>query len=111
MKTTFERFAGYGAILAGISGFLYSVAFIFLQSNLLCAVFLLLGGLFATAGITALYERLRETDSTFALWGFLFILAGATVQSFMEASISPTHCTRQPTSTRIYPIRLIRAAY
>ena len=77
MKSTFERFAGYGAILAGISGFLYSVAFIFLKSNLLSAVFLLLGGLFATAGITALYERLREADSTLALWGFLFILVGA----------------------------------
>ena len=77
MKSTFERFAGYGAILAGISGFLYSVAFIFLKSNLLSAVFLLLGGLFATAGITALYERLREADSTLALWGFLFVLVGA----------------------------------
>src|SRR5258706_13917842 len=77
MKSTFERFAGYGAILAGISGFLYSVAFIFLKSNLLSAVFLLLGGLFATAGITALYERLREADSTLALWGFLLVLVGA----------------------------------
>ena len=77
MKSTFERFAGYGAILAGVSGFLYSVVFIFLKNDLLSAVFLLLGGLFATAGITALYERLREADATFALWGFLFVLAGA----------------------------------
>jgi len=37
----------------------------------------LLGGLFATAGITALYERLREADSILALCGFLFVLVGA----------------------------------
>lgn len=77
MKSTFERFAGYCAILAGIAGFLYSVAFIILRSDMLSALFLLLGGLFATAGITALYERLREADSSFALWGFLFAFVGA----------------------------------
>ena len=37
----------------------------------------MLGGLFATAGITALYERLREADSILALCGFLFVLVGA----------------------------------
>ncbi len=41
------------------------------------ALFLLLGGFFTTAGIVALYDRLRETDSTFALWGLLLVLAGA----------------------------------
>lgn len=77
MKSTFERFAGYCAILAGIAGFLYSVAFIILRSDMLSALFLLLGGLFATAGITALYERLREADSSFAFWGFLLAFVGA----------------------------------
>jgi len=76
MKSTFERFAGYCAVLAGIAGLLYSVAFIILRSNLLSALFLLLGGLFGTAALTALYERLRGTDSTFAFWGFLFALLG-----------------------------------
>ena len=77
MKSTFERFAGYCAVLAGIAGFLYSVAFIILRSDLLSALFLLLGGLFGTAALTTLYERLRGTDSAFALWGLLFALAGA----------------------------------
>lgn len=76
MKSTFERFAGYCAVLAGIGGFLYSVAFIILRSNLLSALFLLLGGLFGIAALTALYERLRGTDSAFALLGLLFALSG-----------------------------------
>lgn len=77
MRSTFERFGGYCAVLAGMAGFLYSVAFIILRSDVLSALFLLLGGLFATAALTALYERLRDTDSTFALWGLIFALAGA----------------------------------
>jgi hypothetical protein len=77
MKTSFEKFAGWMAILAGISGFLYSVAFIVLQSNLLSALFLLLGGLFSTAALTALYQRLRQAESGFALLGLLLTLSAA----------------------------------
>ena len=77
MKSSFETFAGWMALFAGISGFLYSVAFIVLQSNLLSAVFLLLGGLFSTAALTALYQRLRGTDSGFALLGLLLVLSAA----------------------------------
>jgi hypothetical protein len=76
MRSTFERFAGYCAVLAGIAGFLYSVAFIILRSDLLSALFLLLGGLFGSAALLALYERLRGADSTFVFWGFLFALIG-----------------------------------
>ena len=39
MNTSFQKFAGWMAVLAGVSGFLYSVAFIVLQSNLLSASF------------------------------------------------------------------------
>lgn len=77
MKTSFEKFAGWMAILAGISGFLYSVAFVVLQSNLLSALFLLLGGLFSAAALTALYQRLRGTESGFALLGLLLTLSAA----------------------------------
>jgi hypothetical protein len=77
VKTTFQRFAGYYALLAGLAGFLYSIAFIFLKSNLLSALFLLVGGLFATAAILAVYQLVRETEQTFALWAVLFALAGA----------------------------------
>lgn len=77
MKTSFEKFAGWSAILAGISGFLYSISFIVLRNNLLSALFLLLGGLFSTAALTALYQRLRETESGFALLGLLLSLSAA----------------------------------
>jgi len=77
MKTSFEKFAGWMAILAGISGFLYSVAFVVLQSNLLSALFLLFGGLFSAAALTALYQRLRGTESGFALLGLLLTLSAA----------------------------------
>jgi hypothetical protein len=77
MKTTFERFAGLYAVLAGLAGFLYAISFIFLKSNLLSALFLLLGGFFASAAILAVYQRVRETEQTFALWAVLFALAGA----------------------------------
>lgn len=77
MKTSFEKFAGWMAVLAGVSGFLYSIAFIVLQSNVLSALFLMLGGLFSTAALTALYERLRATESGFALLGLLLTLSAA----------------------------------
>jgi hypothetical protein len=77
MKTSFEKFAGWMAILAGISGFLYSVAFIVFQRNVLSGLFLLLGGVFSTAALTALYQRLRGTEGGFALLGLLLTLSAA----------------------------------
>lgn len=77
MKTSFEKFAGWSAILAGLSGFLYSISFIVLRDNLFGALFLLLGGLFSTAALTALYQRVRELESGFALLGFLLSLSAA----------------------------------
>src|SRR6185503_5865816 len=76
MNPSFEKFAGWGAVLAGISGFLYSISFIVLQNDLLSALFLMLGGLFSTAALTALYQRLRATESGFALLGLLLSLTG-----------------------------------
>lgn len=77
MKSTFKRFAGYYAIVAGVAGFLYSLAFIVLKNNLLSALFLFFGAFFATAAITALYEQLRDSEPAFALWAFILALAGA----------------------------------
>jgi hypothetical protein len=80
---TYERFAGLLAILAGISGFLYAVAFVGIaRSNpqlggLFSALFLMLGGLLTSAVIVELYQRLRETDESFALWALALGLIGA----------------------------------
>jgi hypothetical protein len=77
MNTAFERFVGWSAVLAGISGFLYSISFIVLQNNLLSALFLTLGSLFSIAALTGLYQRLRGTESGFALLGLLLSLGAA----------------------------------
>ena len=76
-STTYERFAGVCAMVAGIAGFLYAVAFILLRSDLLSALFLLLTGLLSTTALIAVYRRLRSTDADFALWGLLLGIAGA----------------------------------
>src|SRR4051812_22269506 len=78
MKTTsFEGFAGLCAILAGVLGLLYSLSFLVLKNNALIALFLMLGGILTTAALTGLYQRLREVDASFALWGFLLGITGA----------------------------------
>lgn len=76
-SASFERFAGICAILAGASGFLYAVAFVVLQSALLSGLFLMLGGLLTSIALLAVYERLRETDASFALLALMLGLAGA----------------------------------
>jgi hypothetical protein len=83
MVISFPRFAGPSAILAGIIGFLYSLAFIVITpaapvlGGLLSALFLLLGGLLSTAALVAVYSRLRKIEAAFALWALLLALAGA----------------------------------
>ncbi len=76
-SASFERFAGTCAILAGIAGFLYAVSFIILQNALLSGLFLMLSGLFTSAALVAVYQRLRETDASFALFALFLGLAGA----------------------------------
>jgi hypothetical protein len=72
MRTmAFERFAGLAAILAGLSGFLYSVSFVILKNTLLSGLFLMLGGLLTTVALVALFDRLGDTESTFALFGLI----------------------------------------
>jgi len=82
-STSFEKFGGLCAVATGVSGFLYSVAFIIISRSapnlggLLSALFLMLGGLLATAALVAVYNRLRETEAAFALWALLLGLVGA----------------------------------
>ncbi len=76
-SASFERFAGVCAVLAGIAGFLYAVAFIVLQNDLLSGLFLMLFGLSSTAAFVAVYGLLRETDAAFALFALLLGIAGA----------------------------------
>jgi len=84
--TSYERFAGLCAILAGIGGPLYAIAFVGLVvlgvapglGLPLSSLFLMVGGLASTVVIVALYDRLRETDAAFALWALLLGIVGTT---------------------------------
>ena len=80
---SFEKFAGACTIAAGIINFLYAVAFVIIaRSNpqlggLLSSLFLMVSGLLVTTMVAALYQRLRATDTAFALWALLLGLVGA----------------------------------
>jgi hypothetical protein len=74
---SYERFAGICAVLAGLVGFLYSIAFVMLRSDLLSALFLTVAGLLNTVALVAVYARLRETDASFALLALVLGITGA----------------------------------
>src|SRR6266496_5371919 len=100
---SFAGFAGTFAILAGIVGLLYSVAFIVLRSDLLSALFLLLGGLFSAIALTGLYQRLREVEPSYALLAFVLSVGARQVPSFMAATISLMPCIHPRRSMPISP--------
>ncbi len=78
---SYEQFAGNSALLAGIGGVLYSIAFVFLPKDSLRAgltgAFLVLGGLLTVSVLLGLYQRVREADQSFALLGLLLGTVGA----------------------------------
>lgn len=76
-SSPYERFAGICAILAGALTLLYSISFIILINEPLSSFCLLANGLLATAVLVAVYERVRATDASFALWALLLGLAGS----------------------------------
>jgi hypothetical protein len=102
MKTSFETFAGWGAILAGVSGFFYSVSFIVLRNDLLSALFLMLGGLFSIPALAALYQRLSATQSGFALLGLLLTIS-AVLGSAVHGGYDLANAIHPPTSTNAGP--------
>lgn len=79
----FTRIAGGCSIVAGIASFLYAVSFLIVARDapgvgrLLSAVFLMGGGLAATAGLVGVYDRLRRASEAMALWALLLAMAGA----------------------------------
>ena len=77
VTSRFSRFAGVCGVLAGTFGLLYAVSFIVLQDDLLGGLFLMLGGLLATAVLTALFHRVREGDPSLALWALGLVIFGA----------------------------------
>jgi len=80
---SFERSSGASAMVVGIGGFLYSVAFVIVARSspqlgaLLSSLLLMVGGVLAIQVLAALYGRLRDVDAGFALVGYTFGLVGA----------------------------------
>jgi hypothetical protein len=91
MTTSFDRFAGWSSILAGIAGLGYALAFVVLKNNLLGGLFLLLAPLLALAGLVAVWSRLREVDGAFAALalglGFVGSIGAATHGAYDLANV------------------------
>jgi hypothetical protein len=87
VNASFQRDAGMAAMAAGVFGFLYSVTFVLLArvpgaATAVYSLFLLLGGLFSSLALVALWERVREWSPGFALWALalgLFAALGAAI--------------------------------
>lgn len=79
----FERSSGASAIVVGVGGFLYSVAFVIIARSapdagrFLSSLLLLLGGVLAIQVLSAVYLRLRQVDLGFALTAYVLGFAGA----------------------------------
>lgn len=75
----FVRFAGFGGIITAISSLLYAVFFLLVKGpahDLLPPLLLAIGGLLASAVLTALYGLVRESEPLFALWALALGLLG-----------------------------------
>jgi hypothetical protein len=99
-SASFERFAGACAILTAIAAFLYAVAFVLVQEELLSALFLMLMGLLSTAVLVAVYGRLRETDASFALLALVLGVAGA-LGSAVHGGFDLATAVNPPASTLV----------
>ena len=83
MRTSFTGFAGICAILNGLAGFSYAVAFLVIARSapdvgvLLSGLFLLLGGLLSSAVFVSLYHKLMTTEGGYALWAMLLGVVSA----------------------------------
>ncbi len=73
---SYERFAGACAVLTGVIGLVYSVAFVLLKSVPLQSAALIGLGLFGIAALVGVYARLKETDASFALLAVVFGIVG-----------------------------------
>ena len=66
MTSSYDRYAGWLSILAGVAGIGYALAFVVLKDAELSAVFLTLAPLLAVAGLVAVFERVRNIDAGYA---------------------------------------------
>jgi hypothetical protein len=103
---TFHREGGLAAVATGITGFLYSVAFVFLArtapetATVAYSVLLLVGGLLSSLALVALWERQREAAPAFALWALalgLFAALGSAAHGGFDLANAVNPPARLPT--------------
>lgn len=100
---SFQKFAGWLAIAAGIVGFLYSLSFIILSQSApqlgvtLSGFFLMLGGLLSSAALVALYKRFEASDDGFALWA-LVLGIGSTLGATVHGAYDLANALNPPAS-------------
>ncbi len=102
LSLRFERFAGLCAFAAGVAGFLYAVSFIVLRSAGLSGFLLLLGGLFSTVALIAVFQRLRAVDASFALLAAVLSVAGA-LGAALHGGYDLANAINPPSSTPDLP--------
>lgn len=103
--TSYDRFAGICAILAGVFGLLYSIAFVVIARNdstselgtMLYSISQLAGGILTTAALIAIYNHVREINPGFALWGLVLGLVGA-AGSMIHGGYDLANATNPPDS-------------
>jgi hypothetical protein len=82
-EASFERFGGLCAMLAGVGGLLYAIAFVIVARSapalgaFLSALLLTCNGLLASSVMAALYQRLRSVNPAAALWALVLGSVGA----------------------------------
>ena len=77
LSASFAQFAGITAVLAGICGIGYALAFVVLKNAGLSGLFLTTAPLLATPGLVAVYGLLRRVDPSFAVLAIVLGLAGS----------------------------------
>jgi hypothetical protein len=81
MVSSFDRYAGWLSLLAGITGLGYAIAFVVLKDARLSAVFLTLAPLLSVAGLVAVFERVRAIDAGYATMALAIGAFGALAAS------------------------------
>jgi hypothetical protein len=113
VSRTFERFAGACAGLVALGGVGYAIAFVFTVHSAprgaayASALFLLGGGLVSMVVMIALYQRLRSTDPSFALFALLLGVAGALGSSIHGGFDLAVLAKRPPNSVANFPANLV----
>lgn len=99
-KKTFNKLSAWAAILAAVFALAYAIAFVVLQSAMLSSLFLLLGGLAAAVVATALYQRLKDTQGSFALLAFV-LSAGAAAGAMIHGGYDLSNALHPPATINL----------